>query len=235
MATVAQPISKIALPFCFDIEARVHGDGLSLFTEARPRLFGIAYRMLGNAAEAEDVVQDVWLRWQCANRSIVDNPSAFLATTTTRLCINRVQSARSRHETYIGIWLSEPVDSSADPELGAERIESLKSAILLVFEKLSPTERAVYILREAFDYSYDRIAEILQIEEVNTRQLVSRARKRIADGRRTFLRSGQERRFLGVFMSAAKNGNMAALETFFIEDISSYSARAGTDSNLRMA
>jgi len=127
------------------------------------------------------------------------------------------------------------VDSSADPELGAERIESLKSAILLVFEKLSPTERAVYILREAFDYSYDRIAEILQIEEVNTRQLVSRARKRIADGRRTFLRSGQERRFLGVFMSAAKNGNMAALETFFIEDISSYSARAGTDSNLRMA
>jgi DNA-directed RNA polymerase specialized sigma24 family protein len=92
-----------------------HDDGLSAFAAVRPRLFGIAYRMLGSAAEAEDIVQDVWLRWQCANRSAVENPPALLATTATRLCINVAQSAQSRRETYIGPWLPEPIDTSGDP------------------------------------------------------------------------------------------------------------------------
>jgi RNA polymerase sigma-70 factor, ECF subfamily len=156
----------------------------SAFLNVRPRLFGIAYRMLGSAAEAEDIVQDVWLKWQAADRSGVLDAAAFLSTVTTRLAINVVQSARSRRETYVGPWLPEPVDTGADPELGAVRGEALQFAVLLLLEKLSPTERASYVLREAFDYSYREIAEILQLSEANTRQLVTRARKRIADERR---------------------------------------------------
>src|SRR5581483_4387902 len=158
------------------METREQDDGLSAFAPVRPRLFSIAYRMLGSAAEAEDIVQEVWLRWQFTNRRVVENPAAFLATTTTRLCINLAQSAHTRRETYRGIWLPEPVDMSADPGSGAERGEALRLAVLVVLERLSPTERAAYILREAFDYSYRQIADILQTEEANTRQLVSRAR-----------------------------------------------------------
>jgi DNA-directed RNA polymerase specialized sigma24 family protein len=104
-----------------DAETGEHDDGLSAFAPVRPRLFGIAYRMLGSAAEAEDIVQDVWLPWQSTNRSVVENPAAFLATTTTRLCINLAQSAQSRRETYIGTWLPEPVDTSSDPGLSWSR------------------------------------------------------------------------------------------------------------------
>jgi RNA polymerase sigma-70 factor, ECF subfamily len=161
-----------------------HDDGLSAFLSVRPRLFGIAYRMLGSAAEAEDIVQDVWLRWQTTDRSVVRDVPAFLATTTTRLAINVIQSARSRRETYVGPWLPEPVDTSADPGVEAERGEALQFAVLVLLEKLSPTERAAYVLREAFDYPYRDIAEILRLEEANTRQLVTRARKNVADGRR---------------------------------------------------
>jgi len=159
-------------------------DGVSVFEGVRPRLFGIAYRMLGSAAEAEDIVQDAWLRWQGTDRTAVVDPPAFLATTTTRLAITFAQSARSRRETYIGPWLPEPVDTSGDPRLGAERAEALEFAVLLLLEKLSPTERAAYILREAFDYSYDQIAHTIRSTEANARQLVSRARKHISDGRR---------------------------------------------------
>src|SRR5262245_35163674 len=122
------------------------------FAAVRPRLFGIAYRMLGTAVEAEDVVQEAWLRWQAADRGAVRDPEAFLVTTTTRLALNVVQSARKRRETYIGPWLPEPVDTRDDPELGAERREALALAVLVLLEKLSPAERAAYVLREAFDY-----------------------------------------------------------------------------------
>ena len=160
-------------------------DGLSAFLSVRPRLFGIAYRMLGSAAEAEDIVQDVWVRWQTADRSVVRDAAAFLATTTTRLAINVMQSARSRRETYVGPWLPEPVDTSADPGLGAERGEALEFGVLVLLEKLSPTERAAYILREAFDYAYRDIANVLRLEEANARQVVTRARQHVANGRRT--------------------------------------------------
>src|ERR1700741_3172698 len=208
-------------------EAGEYDDGLSAFAGVRPRLFGIAYRMLGSAAEAEDVVQDVWLRWQSTNRKVVENPPAFLATTTTRLCINLAQSAHTRHETYVGTWLPEPVDTSSDPGLGAERSEALKLAVLLLLEKLSPTERAAYVLREAFDYSYDQIASILQMEEANVRQLVSRARKHIADGRRKSVSSNEQRRLLEAFVTAAQKGDMAALEGLLAEDVVSYSDGGG--------
>jgi RNA polymerase sigma-70 factor (TIGR02957 family) len=208
-------------------EAGEHEDGLSAFVGVRPRLFGIAYRMLGSAAEAEDIVQDVWLRWQATDRSVVENPSAFLATTTTRLCINFAQSAQSRRESYVGPWLPEPVDTSSDPALGAERGEALGLAILLLLEKLSPTERAAYVLREAFDYSYRQIADTLQMEEANTRQLVSRARKHVADGRRTPASSEEQQRLLEAFIGAAQKGDLSALEGLFAEDVVSYSDGGG--------
>jgi len=209
------------------IETGEHDDGLSAFAAVRPRLFGIAYRMLGSAAEADDIVQDVWLRWQSTNRSAIENPPAFLATTTTRLCINLVQSAHTRRETYIGTWLPEPVDTSGDPGVGVERGEALKLAVLLLLEKLSPTERAPYVLREAFDYSYRQIADILQMEEANVRQLVSRARKHIADGRRTSVSSGEQRRLLEAFIAGAQKADMAALEGLFAEDVVSTSDGGG--------
>jgi RNA polymerase sigma-70 factor (TIGR02957 family) len=202
-------------------------DGLSAFAGVRPRLFGIAYRMLGSAAEAEDIVQDVWLRWQATDRSIVENPPAFLATTTTRMCINFSQSAQSRRETYVGSWLPEPVDTSSDPVLGAERGEALRLAVLILLEKLPPTERAAYVLREAFDYSYSQIAEILQIEEANARQLVSRARKHVTDERRTPVSAREQRRLLEIFIAAAQKGDLAALEGLFAEDVVSYSDGGG--------
>jgi len=164
-------------------------DAAAAFLSARPRLFGIAYRVLGSAAEAEDIVQDTWIRWQSADRSEVIEPAAFLATITTRLALNVAQSARSRRETYIGPWLPEPVDTASDPYLGAERSEALSLAVLLLLEKLSPAERAAYVLREAFDYPYSTIAHILQSTEVNVRQIVSRARRHVTeDGRRTTYR-----------------------------------------------
>jgi RNA polymerase sigma-70 factor (ECF subfamily) len=145
----------------------------------RPRLFRIAYRMLGRAAEAEDIVQDAWVRWQTADRRVVRNAAAFLATTTTRLAINVRQSARSRRETHAGAWLPEPVDTSADPGLGAERGEALELGVQVLVKKLSPAERAAYVLREAFDYTYRDIAHILQLGEANARQVVTRARQRV--------------------------------------------------------
>src|SRR5215469_16496474 len=121
MATAGQPLSQATSSPLFDVELGEHDDGLASFNTVRSQLFGIAYRMLRNAAEAEDIVQDAWLRWQSTDRSVVENPRAFLATTITRLCINVAQSARTRRETYIDAWLPEPVDTSSDTALGAER------------------------------------------------------------------------------------------------------------------
>jgi DNA-directed RNA polymerase specialized sigma24 family protein len=158
-AAAGELLTQAASRSNFDGETSPSYDDLLAFVRVRPRLFAIAYRMLGNAAEAEDIVQDVWLRWQTANRSVVLDAPAFLATTTTRLCISRAQSARSRRETYIGPGLPEPVDTGADPFLSAERSEALKLAVVVLLKKLSPTERAAYVLREAFHYSYREIAD----------------------------------------------------------------------------
>jgi RNA polymerase sigma-70 factor (ECF subfamily) len=192
-----------------------HDDGLSAFLHARPRLFGIAYRMLGSAAEAEDIVQDVWVRWQTTDRSPVRNPLAFLVTATTRLAINVLQSARARRETGASASLSEPVDTSADPALGTERNELLNRAMLLLFEKLSPTERAAYVLREAFDHPYREIAGILRVEEANARQLVTRARERVSGGRRAPVSPMEQRRLLNAFVAASRTGDLARLERLF--------------------
>ncbi|MGW1550677.1 RNA polymerase sigma-70 factor [Streptomyces sp. NPDC002346] len=209
------------------------GDAASLdqaakdFLAVRPQLFGVAYRMLGSAVEAEDVVQDAWLRWQQTDRARVLEPAAFLTTVTTRLAINFAQSARVRRESYVGPWLPEPVDTSADPHVGAERTEALQLAVLQLLEKLSPVERAAYVLREAFDYPYRQIAHILETTEANTRQLVSRARKHLAAERREPVGPADHRRLLEVFLDAARTGNLAVLEQVLAADVVSYSDGGG--------
>jgi RNA polymerase sigma-70 factor (ECF subfamily) len=197
-------------------------EAAAVFNEVRGRLFGIAYRMLGSSADAEDIVQDVWLRWQGYDRSSVREPGAFLATATTRLSINMLQSARMRRETYIGPWLPEPINTRDDPELGAERGEALGFAVMLLLEALTPTERAAYILREAFDYPYDQIAQIVHLKEPATRQLVSRARKRLAGERRTPAPVTEQQRLLSAFLDAAQSGDVTALEQLFAADVVSY-------------
>ena len=202
-------------------------DALAVFQAVRQRLFGIAYRMLGSASEAEDIVQETWLRWQGTDRSAVQDPPAFLATATTRLAINALQSARVRRETYIGPWLPEPVDTSNDPTLGAERAEALGYAVLVMLERLTPTERAAYVLREAFGYSYAQISEIVQLSEAAARQLVSRARKHLAGRRRREVSQQEQRRLLTAFVSAAQTGDLEELERLFAEDVVSYSDGGG--------
>ncbi|WP_051367926.1 RNA polymerase sigma-70 factor [Hamadaea tsunoensis] len=208
-------------------EAVPGADAVEVFARVRGRLFGIAYRMLGSVTEAEDLLQDVWIKWQGYDRSTVAEPAAFLATVTTRLAINALQSARVRRETYIGPWLPEPVDTSADPYLGAERGEALSLAVLLLLEKLTPTERAAYVLREAFDYPYPQIAEIVQVGEAAARQLVSRARKHLASQRRTPVSPADQRRLLTAFVAAARDGDLAALEQLFAADVVSYADGGG--------
>lgn len=196
------------------------GDSLdtavSVFVEQRRRLFGIAYRMLGSVTEAEDLVQEVWLRWQTTDRSVVTNPAAFLSKITTHLAINVAQSARMRRETYVGPWLPEPIDTSADPEAGAQRGEAVELALLLVLERLSPVERAAYVLREAFDYSYAAIAEILDLSQVNARKIVSRSRRHLLNEPREEVDAAEHRRLFSAFVSAAQHGDVAALEALLV-------------------
>ena len=223
----SQPASSADASRAGETKSRTLDDGLSAFMSVRRRLLGIAYRMLGSAAEAEDIVQDVWVRWQTADRSLVRDAAAFLATTTTRLAINVMQSARSRRETYVGPWLPEPVDTSVDPGLRAERREGLEAGVLLLVERLSPTERAAYILREAFEYGYRDIADLLRLQEANARQVVTRARQHVAGGRRMPASSTEQRRLLDAFIAAAQNGDVTGLEDLFASDVVSNSDGGG--------
>ncbi|OWA13901.1 RNA polymerase subunit sigma-24 [Streptomyces sp. CS113] len=194
------------------------------FVRHKARMFGIAYRILGSVAEAEDVVQDTWLRWQSTDRSTVVDPGAFLSTISARLAINVAQSARVRREAYVGPWLPEPVDTGVDPQVGAERGEALELAVLLLLEKLKPVERAAYVLREAFDYPYDQIADILHLKQDNVRQIISRSKKRLAAERRETrpVDGTVHRRLLEAFVSAAQTGDVVSLEKLLSADATSY-------------
>jgi RNA polymerase sigma-70 factor (ECF subfamily) len=185
----------------------------------RSRLFGIVHRILRSAADAEDVVQDVWVRWQTTDRSVVRDPAAFLVTTATRLAINVRQSARSRREAYVGSSMPESADTSADPRLTAEREQAVAGAIRMVLEQLTPTERAAYILREAFDYAYRDIAAILELAEANARQIVTRARHHLASDRTTAATATDQKRLLQVFLATAEDGDVSRVEHFLAVDV----------------
>lgn len=191
----------------------------SMFVRVRPRLIEIAYQILGSAGETEDVVQEAWLRWQRTERSLVRNPTAFLATTTTRLALNVAQSARSRRETYAEPWILERADPRIGPEARVERGEAVERAVTLLLRNLTPTERAAYVLREAFGYPYQQIAQRLCLTNANARQLVRRAHKRIAAGRRRQVSPTAHRRFVLAFRSAAQAGNLIDLEQLLAADM----------------
>ncbi|MGG8410093.1 RNA polymerase sigma-70 factor [Streptomyces sp. 12297] len=192
------------------------------FEEHRPRLFGIAYRMLGSADEAEDTVQDAYLRWRAADRAAVEHPGAFLAKTVTRLCLNRLDSARARRERYVGPWLPEPVltsDGTLGPLESAEQRDGVSLALLVLLERLTPVERAVYVLREAFGYGHREIAGLLELTEANCRQLYRRAAQRVAAPQPRFQADpGQWRGLVDTFLSAARDGDVPALERLLAGD-----------------
>ena len=197
-------------------ETSANDDGLSAFLGARARLLGIANRILKSAAEAEDLVQDVWVRWQTTDRSTVRDAVAFLVTMTRHLAINVIRCARSRRQSSFGSSLQESVDTRPDPQVEVEQSEKLGGAVVVLLEKLSPAERAAYVLRVAFDYSYREIANLLRLEEANVRQLVTRARQHLVDGQHCSVNSAAQRNFLDVFLAAAQKGALAKFESFLV-------------------
>jgi RNA polymerase sigma-70 factor (ECF subfamily) len=203
------------------------------FEGLRPRLFGVAYRMLGSAVEAEDVVQDAWVRWQTTDRSSILSPGAFLTTMTTRLSLNVATSSRRRREVYIGPWVPEPVRTSTDPQLGAENAEALEIGLLMLMERLTPMERAVYLLHEAFDYPYRDIAEIIETTEANARQLSRRARLHLTQHSDTQVTVDQKNRLLRTFLAAAQSGDVQRLQALLTDDITVYSDGGGIVSAAR--
>jgi RNA polymerase sigma-70 factor, ECF subfamily len=198
---------------------------IEAFLAVRPRLFGIAYRIVGSAAEADEVVQDTWIRWNRAERSTVDDAKAFLATIATRLAINVTQSAGRRRETHMDPWLCEPAGAESDPAHRALRGEALEETVLTLLEKLSPAERAVFILREAFDYPYRQVARVLELSEPNTRQLATRARRHLARDRRFPVDGTERQRLLEAVVAAAQSGRLSALEQVLVADIRAAAAK----------
>jgi RNA polymerase sigma-70 factor (ECF subfamily) len=175
---------------------------VAAFDRVRPRLFGIAYRVLGNRADADEVVQEAWIRWQGTDRAEIRDSDAFLATATTRLAINLKQSARARRVTYVGDWMPEAIDTDADPARSAEQADALERAALVLLAKLTPAERGVYVLREAFDYSFRQIADALGLSEANARQLFRRAGKHLSGADRNAVSTSERRRFVDAFRLA---------------------------------
>jgi RNA polymerase sigma-70 factor (ECF subfamily) len=204
------------------------------FQIARPRLFGIAYRVLGSASEADDVVQETWIRWHGTDRSKVRDAAAFLATTTLRLAINVSQSARARRETHIGLRLLDRVDVAANPSLDAERSDALESAMHVLLQKLSPAERAAYVLREAFDYPYRHIAQVLALSEANARQLVTRARHRVCAEHCRPVVAAEQPRLLDAFVAAAQTGDLESLEQLLAADTVAYASGDELDPPTRL-
>ncbi len=213
------------------------------FEGLRPRLFSIAYRMLSSASEAEDVVQDAFLRYDQARPAELRSAAAWLTAVVTNLCLDRLKSARAQRERYVGPWLPEPVLTGAAAGSGtvagaglgalgpletAEQRESVSFAFLLLLERLNARERAVFVLREAFAYGYDEIAAILGLSEANCRQLYHRARQHVTEERVRFEPSPRRRRELGDrFIAAAEGGDLAALEALFAEDMTVWADGGG--------
>lgn len=195
---------------------------LPLFEEHRQLLFGIAYRMLGTVVDAQDLVQDTYVRWQQVASEEIRSPRAWLTTTITRLCINHLQLARVQRETYVGSWLPEPlVDERApDPAETAQRADTLSLAFLVLLETLTPAERAVFILREGFGYEFSEIAAVVERSEANCRQILTRARQHI-DARRPRFDASQAdaEKLVAPFLAALREGNLEAMLARLAENV----------------
>jgi RNA polymerase sigma-70 factor (ECF subfamily) len=198
------------------------GNDVDRFEASRPRLEAIAYRLLGSAGEAEDAVQETFLRWHAADVDRIEVPEAWLTKVLTNLCLSQLASARARRETYVGQWLPEPLlagDRMLGPADTVEQRESVSYAVLTLMERLSPNERAVYVLREAFDYPHREIAEILDITEAASQQIFHRAKKHVADGKaRIDIDEAAARRIVKEFLSAATSGQTEPLVRLLTED-----------------
>ena len=196
-------------------------DATDTFNRLRPRLQGIAYRMLGSSAEAEEVVQDAWLRWHEADQDHLDNTEAWLVSVTTRLAIDRLRTAKIQREHYVGTWLPEPLlsDSPVSPEQMLERVDDVSVAFLALLERLAPEARAAYLLREVFDADYGEVAEALGKTEPACRQLVHRAKVQLQDQRPRYTVARETQlRLLRGFADAAVRGEFAALKTMLADD-----------------
>src|SRR5262245_19733854 len=192
------------------------------FEQHRSHLFSLAYRMLGSASEAEDVVQDAWLRSAAADTTDLRSPRAYLMTVVTRLALDRLKSARVTREQYVGPWLPEPLltDGRPEPEESAALAESLTLAFMVLLDTLSPEERAVFVLREALEYSYAEIAGMLNNSEANCRQLFHRAKERLRSGHPRSARSrDQKRRLAERFVAAMRSGDGTELKNILAEDV----------------
>jgi RNA polymerase sigma-70 factor (ECF subfamily) len=202
-----------------------------IYQRLRPLMFSIAYRMLGSVSEAEDIVQEAFLRYHATQaRAEIDSPKAYLSAVTTRLCIDHLRSARARREAYVGEWLPEPLltGEAADPPGHAEQTDSLSMAFLLVLERLSPVERAVFLLRDVFSYGYEEIARIVGKTEDNCRQLALRARRHVTEHKPRFEASRSKREELAArFFSAVGDGNMDDLVSMLAADVVVYGDSGG--------
>jgi RNA polymerase sigma-70 factor, ECF subfamily len=203
---------------------------VDLFQEHRRRLFAVAYRMLGSASDAEDVVQDAWLRFSAARPSDLRSPQAYLTTIVTRLCLDRLKSARAAREEYVGPWLPEPVltDDREEPEKSVALAESVTLAFMVLLETLSPEERAVFLLREVFDHEYDEIAAMLDLKPANCRQLFHRAKLHIAERRPRYHDTVDAKRpLVDRFVHALRDGDGDALTSVLADDVGFWSDGGG--------
>jgi len=192
------------------------------FDALRPRLFALAYRMLGTRADAEDVVQDAWLRWHQSDKTVIQSAEAWLVTIVTRLAIDRLRAAKSEREAYIGAWLPEPIVELDDrtPEAAVELASDLSVALLWVLERLSAEERAAFLLRQVFDHDYDEIAALLGKREAACRQMVHRATERVQQARVRFdVDRDVHRRVVERFMHAAQTGDRTAIASMLANDV----------------
>ncbi|MFD3513400.1 RNA polymerase sigma factor SigJ [Streptomyces sp. NPDC058657] len=221
-------------------------DAVAEFASHRSRLFSLAYRMLGSASEAEDLVQDTYLRWSAADTSEIRTPAAWLTRVMTNLCINHLTSARVRREQYVGPWLPEPVLTGAGALAGAtgaaglgpletaEQRESVTFALLTLMERLTPAERAVFVLREAFGHSHREIADAVGVDEAHSRQLLRRAQQQLGNPRRHFeVDEKLRRKLVERFFAATVQGDLAGLEALLADDVVAWADGGGTVSAAR--
>jgi len=200
----------------------VEAGDVDVFEQSRGRLEAIAYRLLGSAGDAEDAVQDTFLRWQATDRELIETPVAWLTTVLTNICRNQLTSARARRETYVGQWLPEPVpagDRMLGPAETAEQRDAVSMAVLTVLERLSPNERVVFVLREAFGYPHAEIAAMLELSEANCQQIYRRAREHVSAGRaRAVTDAAAARRVAEEFLAATVSGQVESLVRLLAAD-----------------